>query len=143
MKLLGIVFLFLFLLVVALVFLHRRSMQHMVRIEAFTERAIEKFLETENPISLQYILIADSVLQGPQAIRVLGPLERAKKQVEKLGDPTRLDRVRKIRRELDKQLLAHHMEGTSFQRSLDLKKRLNSEQFLAWRKLDPSIFDRL
>ena len=142
MKLLGIVFLFLFLLVVALVFLHRRSMQHMVRIEAFTERAIEKFLETENPISLHYILIADSVLQGPQAIRVLGPLERAEKQAEKLGDPIRLDRVRKIRRELDKQLLAHHMEG-AIRRSSALKKRLNSEQFLAWRKLDPSIFDRL
>lgn len=133
---LGIVFSLIFLALIVAVLLYRRGHRHMARIEAFAERAIEKFLETENPVALLYIRIAYSTCYGTEVDRVLRPLERASEQAKMQDNQLGLARIGKVRQALG-----------STQRTLKvqlaLKNELTDEQFAAWRKLDPSILDRL
>lgn len=127
-------------IIFALVLFHRRSEQHLAKIEVFTRRAIQKFLHNESPIALQYILIAYSVSAGPQKNKVLTLWMEARDEVSKMTDrsekKTRQSRVNKIENAL-------YARRWGFKESLALKKELEPKYFSAWRRLDPSILDEL
>ena len=107
----------------------------------FNERAICRFVDDENPIALNYILIAFSTAVGPTRNQIVClPLERVASAIMQTleGAPKEraFSRLERIRRALDS-------KEWTLRDSLILKRQLNPQCFNAWRKFDTSIFERI
>ncbi len=129
------------LVVVGIVLFVWRSNQHNRKMAAFVEKAIQRFLENENPIALQFILIAFSTAVGPTRHQVVwSPFNRASAVVGDMPEGANKEML-----SLRLSNLRHALESKNwnFRDSLALKRQLDSDCFSAWRKFDPSIFERL
>jgi hypothetical protein len=137
MTVFGIIALLLFA-IVAFVWHSRRQNAKMA---LFIEKAIQKYCEDESPAALQYIVIAYSTTVGPTRNQVVwDPLLMAIGKVAEIQDATAKEATRARLHKIEQTLLSKEW---TLGDSLRLKRELSHDCFVAWRKFDVTVFDRI